>query len=272
MMLDLVEHLKMISSPPDYGARWQVEVALAVADGAPIGGDFIVFDAPGDVDRLQAVVVDASGKGADAATRSVMLAGAIAGLLGEVPSDVLLPAINRHMLRLGWEEHFATAAHIDVDLNTGDFRIGVAGHPAVARLHAGSGKWELLRATGPALGLIVGASWSQHQGRLAPGDTIVVVTDGVIEMPGEDLDMGLDRLLGQAEYLVLSGFVDGAARLLNTRRDAGRDDAQVLVVAHQPTAHDSARTATPKQRSRTDGHGDVYPAGSGPVRRVPLQR
>jgi len=272
MMLDLAEHLKLISSPPDCGGRWEVEVALAIADGAPIGGDFIVFDAPPNMRRLQAVVVDASGKGADAATRSLMLAGAIAGLLGEVPSEVLLPAVNRHILRLGWEEHFATAAHLDVDLETGEFRIGVAGHPAVARLHAGSGKWELLRATGPALGLLSDVAWPQHRGRLAPGDILVVVTDGVIETPGEDLDVGLDRLLGQAEYLVLSGFAEGAARLLDTRRDAGRDDAQVLVVAHQRVTHDGPSTATRGQRPRPAGAQVAYPTEVGLADRVPQQR
>ncbi len=274
MVLDLAEHLRAISVPPWCGPQWTVQTALAVADGAPIGGDFIVFDATPGAHRLQAVVVDASGKGAEAATRSVMLAGAISGLLGEVPSASLLPAVNRHIMRLGWEEHFATAVHLDVDLRSGTYRLGVAGHPAPAQFDAGSGRWALWSATGPLLGVLPDASWGQHAGRLAPGDALLVVTDGVIETPGQDLDMGVDRMLGHAEQLVLSRFVGGADQLLRQRRRVGRDDAQVLLVTRgelrAPTRRD-----LPRQRDddRPAGARDAYPdAASSRRRPVPTEQ
>ncbi len=265
MMLDLADHLKAISVPPSCGSQWQVQTALAVADGAPIGGDFIVFDATPGADRLQAVVVDASGKGAEAATRSVMLAGAISGLLGEVPSESLLPAVNRHLLRLGWDEHFATAVHLDVDLASGAYRLGVAGHPAPARFDAGSGRWTLLPATGPALGFLADATWTQHVGRLAPGDALLVVTDGMVEMPGEDLAVGLDRMLGHAEHLVLAHFTGGAEQLLNQRQRAGRDDAQVLLLTRSHLQPPRPARRVPDQRTEAaapdaDG-GEAYPPG-----------
>jgi serine phosphatase RsbU (regulator of sigma subunit) len=230
LMLDLAAHLKAISAPPDCTDAWRVQTALAVADGAPIGGDFMVFARDEDGSRLQAVIVDSSGKGAEAATRAVMLAGALSGLLGEVPSGHLLPAVNRHILRMDWDEHFATAVHLDLDLGTGDYRIGVAGHPAPAHYDAGSGRWQPLPATGPALGFFSAASWAQHHRTLAPGDALLVVTDGVVETPGQDLDTGLDRMLGQAERLVLTDFAGGAERLLAQRRHIGQDDAQVLLL------------------------------------------
>lgn len=236
MMLDLAAHLQAISAPPECAADWVVQTALAVADGAPIGGDFMVFARDEEGKRLQAVVVDSSGKGADAATRSVMLAGALSGLLGEVPSNHLLPAANRHILRMGWEEHFATAVHLDLDLGTGAYRLGVAGHPAPAHFDAGSGRWTPLPATGPALGFFGGAAWTQHVGQLAPGDALLVVTDGVVEMPGQDLDVGLDRLLGQAERLVLTDFDLGAEKLLSQRGRANQDDAQVLLISRRVVA------------------------------------
>jgi serine phosphatase RsbU (regulator of sigma subunit) len=236
LMLDLAAHLQAISAPPECAQSWRLQTALAVADGAPIGGDFMVFSRDEAGTRLQAVVVDSSGKGAEAATRSVMLAGALSGLLGEVPSDHLLPAANRHILRMGWDEHFATAVHLDLDLTSGDYRLGVAGHPAPAHFDAGSGRWTPLPATGPALGFFGGASWSQHRGQLAPGDALLIVTDGVVETPGQDLDTGLDRLLGQAERLVLTDFDAGAEQLLAQRRHIGQDDAQVLLICRRPTS------------------------------------
>jgi serine phosphatase RsbU (regulator of sigma subunit) len=236
-----------------------LQTALAVADDAPIGGDFIVFDAPRGGERLQAVVVDTSGKGADAATRSVMLAGAIAGLLGEVPTEALIPAVNRHILRLDWDEHFATATHLDLDLVTGAYQLAVAGHPATVHLQAGSGQWRSLPATGPALGFLPDAAWTRYRGVVAPGDALVVVTDGVVEVPGRDLDVGFDRMLGEAERLVLAGFDGGASRLLNTRPAAVRDDAQVLLITRTGVRRTAQPSGPPRQRA--DGL-DPYQAAS----------
>jgi hypothetical protein len=56
------------------------------------------------------------------------------------------------------------------------------------------------------------------------------VTDGMVEIPGVDLSLGMDRLLGRATRLVLEGWEGGAERLLEQRRRAGSDDAQVLLL------------------------------------------
>lgn len=63
------------------------------------------------------------------------------------------------------------------------------------------------------------------------GDALIVVTDGVVEVPGLDVDTGIDRLLGQAEHLLLGGWVGGPCTLLEQRRRADSDDAQVRLLA-----------------------------------------
>lgn len=226
--LDLAQHLADISRPPALGEGWQCEVAVELADDAALGGDFTVFGLDGS--RLRVMLVDTSGKGAEAATRAVMLAGAVAGLLGELPAEQLLPAVNRHVQRVGSEENFATALLLEVDLDEGTFLLGNAGHPPAAHFLAGAGTWTLLEATGPALGFLPDATWSFHQGQLALDDVLLAVTDGVVEVAGTDLDVGFDRFLGQANNLVLHGWVNGARELLDQRRGAGTDDAQVLLL------------------------------------------
>lgn len=268
--LDLAEHLQAISTPPPLPDGWLCEVAVALADDAAIGGDFTVFsrdglpydqrlpevssvaddatfdvpgrimtsDAMGDLsgrDRLRVMLVDASGKGAEAATRCVMLAGAINGLLAELPLDAVLPAVNRHVTRLGSEENFATAALVELELGSGAFQLGVAGHPSPARFEASTGRWSTYDATGPALGFLPDASWTFHTGVLAAADALIIVTDGVVEVPGADVDWGIDRLMGHAERLVLNGWTGGAQQLLNQRKGAGNDDAQVLLLARRPS-------------------------------------
>ena len=232
--LDLTEHLRAISTPPPLPPQWLCEVAVALADDAAIGGDFTVFSRDeSSADRLRVMLVDASGKGAEAATRCVMLAGAINGLLAELPLTAVLPAANRHVSRLGSEEHFATAVLLELDLGSGAFSLGVAGHPSPAVFDASSGRWLTYDATGPALGFLADADWALHTGVLAPDDALIVVTDGVVEVPGADVDWGIDRLLGHAERLVLKGWAGGADELLRQRKGAGSDDAQVLLLSRR---------------------------------------
>ena len=57
-----------------------------------------------------------------------------------------------------------------------------------------------------------------ERGNLRPGDALMLYTDGLVEVPGRDIDAGIDRLLGEADRLVTTGFSEGAGQ-------AGADDA-----------------------------------------------
>ena len=63
-------------------------------------------------------MVDVSGKGEEAGIRALLLSGAFGGLLGALPADQFLPAANDYLLRQEWEEGFATAIHLSLDLRT----------------------------------------------------------------------------------------------------------------------------------------------------------
>ncbi len=45
-----------------------------------------------------------------------------------------------------WEEGFATAIHLSLDLGDGTFEVRSAGHPPAALRHAGAGRWGVLPA------------------------------------------------------------------------------------------------------------------------------
>nr|BFE82206.1 hypothetical protein GCM10020093_048070 [Planobispora longispora] len=68
---------------------------------------------------------------------------------------------------------------------------------------------------------------------LRKGDALMLYTDGLIEQPGRDIDAGLDRLLGEAERLLPSGF-SGGARNLVTSMSAGHNDDCALVLIWRP--------------------------------------
>jgi sigma-B regulation protein RsbU (phosphoserine phosphatase) len=71
-----------------------------------------------------------------------------------------------------------------------------AGHNPPFLLRAAGGEPERLEATGMLLGLFPDASYRKGEARLAPGDLLVVFSDGVSEAFNEEgEEFGEDRLL-----------------------------------------------------------------------------
>jgi serine phosphatase RsbU (regulator of sigma subunit) len=211
-------------------AGWGGDVVVRPAGGAPFAGDFVVSALTQDDRTLELALVDVSGKGIDAATRALLLSGALGGLLGSLRPEDFLPAANRYLDRQEWDEGFATAVHLVVDLGTGDYVVESAGHPPVAHFDAGSGRWSLLGAEGFALGLVPVVSYVPETGRLDRGDALLLYTDGLVEIPGRDLAVGIDKLLGEAERLVRHGFQGGADVLVRQVAGAANDDRGLVLL------------------------------------------
>ncbi len=202
---------------------------LRSAGGSSFAGDFLVASRSADGTSLQVAVVDVSGKGEQAGSRSLLLSGAFGGLLGALPADEFLSAANDYLLRQDWGEGFATAVHVTIDLLTGVFELRSAGHPPGVQLHAGSGRWAVHEAEGPVLGLMPNAEFSVVRGRIARGDALLLFTDGLVETPQRDISLGIDKLLGQGERLLRAGFEQGAHRLID-RLESMNDDRALLLL------------------------------------------
>jgi Stage II sporulation protein E (SpoIIE) len=231
MLVDLRDRLRAHGVLPELPEPWHAEVALQSAYGDAFSGDFVVANRSGDGSRLEVALIDVSGKGVNAGTRALLLSGAFGGLLGAMEPEKFLPAANSYLLRQDWNEGFATAAHLAIDLETGVFCIGSAGHPPSVKFSAGSGRWGLLDATaGPLLGVMDGGDYPREVGRLERGDALLLYTDGVIETRTRDLNVGIDRMLGEAERLVSRGFSGGAARICATALAGETDDRAVVLI------------------------------------------
>ncbi|MFI9274569.1 SpoIIE family protein phosphatase [Kitasatospora sp. NPDC052896] len=131
-------------------------------------------------------------------------------------------------------DRFATCLYAQVSLATGAVRAASAGHlPPLVRHPDGSVE-RVEVAVGPPLGLPADwqpACYPRTGFRLAPGTTLLLYTDGLVERPGEDLDQGLDRL---AEVLRdgpdrLPALADHVRDTLGDRLDA-EDDAALLLL------------------------------------------
>src|SRR5208337_1351407 len=216
----------------ELGEGWGSSLVLKPAGGSSFGGDFVVSFCDGKM--LEVALVDVSGKGIDAGTRALLLSGAFGGLLGSVPREEFLPACNAYMRRGGGSEGFVTAVHLSLDLATGEYVISSAGHPPAAHYDGAAGRWRLTRAHGIVLGVVAdlhGAATESERGVLQRGDALMLYTDGLVEAPGRDIDVGTDRLLGEAERLLASGFRTGAPALVAAmQREIGGSDDCALVL------------------------------------------
>jgi len=233
ILLELRDRLGVQGELPALPTGWCAESELRPAYGASFAGDFIVSSlVDGDPGRsLELALVDVSGKGVGAGTRALLLSGAMGGLLGSVPSERFLPEANRYLMRQRWGGGFASAVHLRLDLGTGAYRVASAGHPPAAHYGAGSGTWRMSRSSGPLLGVRPDVSFRPDTGQLRPGDALLLYTDGVVEGVGGDVDIGIDRLLGQAERLVpRGGFRGGARYLLDTVAVSGDDDRALVIL------------------------------------------
>ena len=230
LLLELRDRLQQQGQLPPLPAGWGGDSVVRPAGGAPFAGDFVVSSLTAEGRRLELALVDVSGKGIDAGTRALLLSGALGGLLGSLRPEEFLPAANRYLDRQQWDEGFATAVHLVLDLHDGTFAVESAGHPPVAHFDASTGRWSLLTAEGLALGLVPTVSYDAQTGRLDRGDALLLYTDGLVEIPGRDLSVGIDKLLGHAERLVTGGFTGGAELLVSRVAGSGNDDRGLVLL------------------------------------------
>jgi serine phosphatase RsbU (regulator of sigma subunit)/anti-sigma regulatory factor (Ser/Thr protein kinase) len=156
---------------------WQV--AAHYGPARAVGGDFYDFIALPD-GRLGIVVGDVTDKGVPAA---LVMARTQSVLRGEAPrlisparvleraNEILLPEMPARM--------FVTCLYMVLEPATGRVVYANAGHnlPCV---RTGGGVIEL-RATGMPLGLLAGMDYPEHAAVLAPGESILLYSDGIVE-------------------------------------------------------------------------------------------
>lgn len=233
MLFDLRERIRVQSALPRLPQGWHREMSLRPAGGQSFSGDFVVAARTNGGRTLEAVLTDVSGKGMDAGSRALLLSGAFGGLLGSLPPHGFLPAANGYLLRQDWDEGFATSIHLVLDLESGDYELLSAGHPPpssctpAAATVGGDGRG------GPLLGVYDGAQFDAVKGSLAPGDVLMLFTDGLVETSERDMAEGIDRLTGEADRYVSTGFEGAAWHLIEACAKDVNDDRALLLLSRK---------------------------------------
>lgn len=230
MLVDLRDRLQAQSAIPDLPEPWSARSSMLTAGGVNFAGDFLVAVTTDERRRLDMVLVDVCGKGVAAGTQSLHFAGALGGLLGALPPVELFRAANQFLLRQEWEEGFATAAHVVVDLESGDYTVVSAGHPPALRWDAAWTEWSIDGARGVALGVLEDPTFEVSEGRLGDGDALMFYTDGVIENHSHNPNESIAWLVGVCnDIAVKHGFGDLPNRVL-AKVSRGDDDRAVLTL------------------------------------------
>ena len=199
------------------------------AHAVHVGGDF--YDAtvlPGG--RVSLAIGDVAGKGLRAAAVMGQIRSALRAYVldGRSPGEVL-DRLDRLVVEA---DDFATALHLILDPATGEIELASAGHPPVlVRAASGAVAFAKTPAAPP-----LGVGWHERREDrlvLAPGEMLLLYTDGLFERRGKDPNDRLDVLRAATEsasgdlaasldHLIAAlagdGFGDDVA-LLAVRRD-----------------------------------------------------
>ncbi|WP_233225788.1 SpoIIE family protein phosphatase [Amycolatopsis sp. CA-126428] len=158
---------------------------------AQTGGDWYELVAVGPT-RVALSVGDVVGKGPQAAAVMGQLRSALAGSLldGHGPAAAL-DRLDAFAARTAGAAG-TTCACLTLDWETGELRWAVAGHPPPVLVEEGGAR--LLSGGGAVLGGPDRAHHREHAVTLAPGASVLLYTDGLVERRDEPIDEGLRRL------------------------------------------------------------------------------
>jgi serine phosphatase RsbU (regulator of sigma subunit) len=222
--------------PPDFPVIPGLAVAGCYRPGASdVGGDFYdVFPVRG---RYWGFILgDVCGKGPAAAAKTALARYTLrtAAMLERRPADVL-GVLNDALLQRGEAESFCSAVYARLRAVQSGVagELVVAGHPRPLVRRA-SGEVERLETGGALLGIFEGDIAKRVPLSLAPGDMLVLYTDGVTEARRSGELFGEDRLV---ETLAGAGpTVEDAVRAVEEAITAfgdhqRADDVAILAIA-----------------------------------------
>lgn len=221
----------LLPPPLPHIPGWSVAATYRPAGAEnELGGDFY------DVFRIaggwMVVIGDVTGRGAKAAAVTAHARYTLrtaAALTGD--PVIALRTLNRELLARQGTALCSVAAMAVSEDPSQPVRLAVAGHPPPLLVDGDS--VSEVGTPGPVLGAFTDEAWGLGATAVAPGQQLVVVTDGVTESAGEDGRFGEERL--HAQVAGVSSPAIAAQRIEAALQEfAGGtldDDAAILAIA-----------------------------------------
>jgi phosphoserine phosphatase RsbU/P len=150
--------------------------------------------------KLGIAIADVSGKGVPAGLLMAMCRSALRCVApGRSSPSEVLAAVNRQLFPDIREDMFISMAYGILDEATGKLLLSRAGHDPALLFRKETGKVELLRSPGLALGVDGGTVFERvtkdQEIDLFPGDCVLFYTDGVREaVDADEEEFGMERM------------------------------------------------------------------------------
>ncbi|MFE9427854.1 SpoIIE family protein phosphatase [Kitasatospora sp. NPDC006697] len=208
---------------------------LPSTEGMQIGGDW--YDLiPLPSGRVGLVIGDVQGHNAEATAVMGQLRSGLRAYATDGHDPAATLARTSRLLAELDTDLFATCLYLTLDLDTGELAAARAGHPPPVRIGR-TGAAELPLPGGPPLGVDPAAEYPLTRARLAPGETLLAYTDGLVEDRDEDYDESVQRMIGGIDlWYRKAGAADGLDRLADlltlnvTERHSRPDDVALLLI------------------------------------------
>jgi serine phosphatase RsbU (regulator of sigma subunit)/CHASE2 domain-containing sensor protein len=225
----------------------RVEIGAVLRPAKSVGGDF--YDALMlGCDRLLFVVGDVTGKGVPAALYMALSKALSKSVLSRSAGDTAggdlgqaVAALNRDLMAEADDEMGVTMLVGVLDCASGEVAFVSAGHenPLVVRT---DGAVETLALRGGPPFCVVDFPYPEERARLAPGDTLVLITDGATEaQDASQALLGLEGVIaalrGEGEMPAAERAGDLADRIRGFEGDTEpSDDLTILVIQYRGAA------------------------------------
>lgn len=205
------------------------DVAGGCAAAPGVGGDFYDWYPVGE--GAAVTLADVMGKGIGAAIIAATVRAVLRAVSrrGEIAAAVEAAAVILES-DLDGAGTFVTLFHASLDMHTGVLRYIDAGH-GLTLIAGADGSASRLSTTSLPLGADVEETWREHAVTLAPGDTLISVSDGVL-----DLFDGTLASLDEVEAIARSSATsqDLVDTLLALAGTSAPDDVTAVVVRRRP--------------------------------------
>ena len=237
--LSLAHDIQMAMLPRQQLARPEIDLAARLTPARSVGGD--LYDVVMDDDGIWFVVADVSGKGVAAALYMAVAKTLFrASVHPGIGPAAILARMNRELSRDNEQFVFVTALIGRLTFATGEVVLGDAGHmpPLVIGAAAPASIPQVPKCM--ALGVVEDTPYSEGRFTLAPGEALVLYTDGVTDarnvagdLFGPDrLTRAVEQLAGQPAEAIVAGISDAVDAFEGGA--AQEDDVTLMVLRYRP--------------------------------------
>ncbi len=218
-----------------------------------VGGDFFdIFPIRKHSGRLAITIADVTGKGVAAALLMAFSRPLLHAAVDtfRTPADAL-ERTNKILVEEGRSSLFITAMCAIVELRAGRMHLANAGHEPPLFVPASGAPPTWLDVAGPLLGAFSELDLEESTISMAPGDLVLMYTDGVTDMQAPDGErFGDARLIAAVETVRSGTAAEMVASIVEACRRfqdgvAAADDVAIVAIRREPRRTRATRRRSP---------------------------